>query len=78
MQNNQKADDFYGLRTAVIPDTVTSIGKNAFSKCYNLVLTDEKGMGSTFGLSVQTIGDYAFDNCVAGGDHFPIQPDNHR
>lgn len=61
--DNQKADDFYGLRTAVIPDTVTSIGKNAFSKCYNLVLTDEKGMGSTFGLSVQTIGDYAFDNC---------------
>lgn len=50
--DNQKADDFYGLRTAVIPDTVTSIGKNAFSKCYNLVLTDEKGMGSTFGLSV--------------------------
>lgn len=23
----------------------------------------KKGMGSTFGLSVQTIGDYAFDNC---------------
>ena len=25
----------------------------------------KKGMGSTFGLSVQTIGDYAFDNCLS-------------
>ncbi len=66
-----KYDDYYGLRTVksseagsvTIPNSVKTIGANAFSNCYNLLL-QTKG-GSSFGTSVQSIGDGAFKNCVS-------------
>lgn len=66
-----KYNDYYGLRTiksseagsVTIPNSVKTIGANAFSNCYNLLLRT-KG-GSSFGTSVQSIGDSAFSNCVS-------------
>ncbi len=66
-----KYDDYYGLRTVksseagsvTIPNSVKTIGTNAFSNCYNLLL-QTKG-GSSFGTGVESIGDNAFMNCLS-------------
>ena len=51
-------DVFYGMgvRSVVIPDSVTSIGSYAFSNCTDLV-------SITLGDGVTSIGDYAFERC---------------
>lgn len=69
--NEAKYYDYYGLRTVksteagsvTIPNSVKTIGANAFSNCYNLFL-DTKG-GSSFGTSVESIGDNAFSGCYS-------------
>jgi len=52
---------FYGCSsltgTLVIPDSVLTIGSNAFSNCSGLT-------SLTIGNAVQAIGDYAFQNCT--------------
>ena len=45
-----------GIRNVYIPDSVVSIGKNAFNKCSELVSV-------TGGNNVETIGEYAFNEC---------------
>lgn len=57
-----KYNDFYGLRTILIPNSVKKIGKEAFARCYNLLL---KTTGSAFGNGVEEIGDKAFVTCVS-------------
>jgi len=44
------------VKTIVIPDSVTSIGANAFRGCVN-------ARNITIGANVKTIGDRAFENC---------------
>ncbi len=55
------------LRTAVIPSSVTEIGKNAFYNCPNLT-------GITLPEGLQTIGDYAFQKSphIVDGDTLVI------
>ena len=47
------------LKGVVIPETVTSIGNNAFQGCTNLTSVTFKGAPSTI-----TVGNNAFQNCV--------------
>lgn len=47
------------LKGVVIPETVTSIGNNAFQGCKNLASVTFKGAPSTI-----TVGNNAFQNCV--------------
>lgn len=47
------------LKGVVIPETVTSIGNNAFQGCKNLTSVTFKGAPSTI-----TVGNNAFQNCV--------------
>lgn len=69
--NEAKYNDYYGLRTVkssedgsvTIPNSVKTIGANAFNRCYNLLL-QTKG-GSSFGTSVESIGDNAFAQCYS-------------
>lgn len=55
--------DYYGLRSIRIPDDVKTIDSNAFSNCYNLLLKSIGG--SSFGTSMESIGDRAFMNCYS-------------
>ena len=48
------------LKGVVIPETVTTIGNNAFQGCKNLASVTFKGAPSTI-----TVGNNAFQNCVA-------------
>ena len=63
--NNPKSYDYFGLRTINMPDTLLKIGNSAFSKCSNLVLEDPDGIGSSFGIAVEEIGNSAFADCVS-------------
>ena len=45
-----------GMSSFVIPDSVTTIGSQAFSKCENL-------RNIEFGAGIETIGDYVFSSC---------------
>ena len=47
----------YGTKNTIIPNTVTSIGRNAFYDCNGLTTI-------TIPNSVTSIGDYAFQNCI--------------
>lgn len=60
-----KLNDYYGLRTINIPNTVTSIGDSAFMNCMNLVLANPQGVGSSFGTGIQSIGNSAFSGCLS-------------
>lgn len=60
-----KFNDYYGLRTINIPNTVTSIGDSAFMNCTNLVLANPQGVGSSFGTGIKTIGKSAFSGCYS-------------
>lgn len=53
---DQNAFKGTGITSVVIPDTVTSIGVNAFQNCEKLVSVD-------MGQSVKNIGEGAFSNC---------------
>lgn len=55
--------DYYGLRSIRIPDSVKTIGTDAFANCPNLLL--KANGGSSFGTSVESIGDRAFTKCYS-------------
>ena len=55
--------DYYGLRSIRIPDSVKTIGTEAFANCPNLLL--KANGGSSFGTSVESIGDRAFTKCYS-------------
>lgn len=54
-RGEEDQDDF-GINSVVIPDSVTSIGANAFKNCYDL-------MSITISNGVTSIGFAAFENC---------------
>ncbi len=62
-QNTAKYYDYYGLRSIVIPDSVKKIGNYAFANCHNLLLQTRGG--SSFGTSVESIGENAFSGCYS-------------
>ena len=53
------------LITAYLPDTVTTIGDNAFDGCVNLTSVTQVGSSddAVFPASVTSIGNYAFEGC---------------
>ena len=54
------------LITAYLPDTVTTIGDNAFDGCVNLTSVTQLGSSddeAVFPASVTSIGNYAFEGC---------------
>lgn len=53
------------LITAYLPDTVTTIGDNAFDGCVNLTSVTQLGSSdeAMFPASVTSIGNYAFEGC---------------
>lgn len=53
------------LITAYLPDTVTTIGDNAFDGCVNLTSVTQVGSSdeAMFPASVTSIGNYAFEGC---------------
>lgn len=53
------------LITAYLPDTVTTIGDNAFDGCVNLTSVTQLGSSdeTMFPASVTSIGNYAFEGC---------------
>ena len=53
------------LITAYLPDTVTTIGDNAFDGCINLTSVTQLGSSdeAMFPASVTSIGNYAFEGC---------------
>lgn len=53
------------LITAYLPDTVTTIGDNAFDGCVNLTSVTQRGSSdeAMFPASVTSIGNYAFEGC---------------
>ncbi|MGN1206493.1 MAG: leucine-rich repeat protein [Eubacterium sp.] len=63
--DNEKFDDYYGLHSINIPDTVVNIDEAAFKNCMNLVLENPQGVGSSFGTGIQTIGVSAFEGCLS-------------
>lgn len=68
--DDDKLNDYCGLRTINIPDGIKRIGDNAFNDCSNLTL--EKRGGSSFGRSVTYIGATAFSGCVSLSEiYFP-------
>ena len=50
-------DTNYATENIIIPDSVTDIGRNAFTNCVNL-------MSITIGSGVKNIDTYAFDGCI--------------
>ena len=57
--------DYYGLQTINMPDTLTKIEEGAFKNCVNLVLDNPNGVGSSFGTSIESIGNSAFEGCLS-------------
>ncbi len=60
-KNSDEVDDYFGLENITIPDSVLSIGENAFKGCMNMQLG--KTGSSSFGNKVETIGKNAFNQC---------------
>ena len=60
-------DDCRNLKNVTIPQSVTSIGYEAFCQCISLETLSfgEKSFGENIETNITTIGDYAFDYCIA-------------
>ena len=59
-------DEFSSLEKVIIPETITSIGNNAFNGCYLLtsLSTDGTAKSVRFPQNLVSIGDRAFSNCT--------------